>query len=303
MKKRRNDRELADDIVAQLNSKEDNNRYPDMNVRSLLQRARDAGGGPLRMQYLRHAQRAIAKLDPTRYAQTIGRLQGEVLALQGRGGDTEVAHVTPGEIVIPRHLQSPEFISAFVRLARAHGIDPAQFQVGNPHNRINPQTGRSEFYYNGPDIGRDTSANDQPPEQQIADIYVNHFPYEAHGFGHVGIGVNTPQTQGFYPAELGGLTPFGVHVPGVVKSDDLNQPHETLRIPTTPNQDAAVQDYINRRTGNPGDYDLYNRQCTDFVGGGLRAGGVMVPSDSTPDLEDNTIPNSFFPLLKRRYGP
>ena len=145
MKKPPSDRDVADKIVAQLNSDNDKARYPNMNIESLLRRARDVGGGPLRMKYLEQAQRQIAKLDPARYARVISQLQSEVLALQGRGGDTKVVHVTPGEIVIPRHLQTPEFIARFVRLAHAHGINPAQFQVGNPHNRINPQTGQPEF--------------------------------------------------------------------------------------------------------------------------------------------------------------
>jgi hypothetical protein len=65
--------------------------------------------------------------------------------LQGWRGDTEVAHVTPGEIVIPRELQTPELMQALAEAAEAQGLDLASFQVGSGRNSINPKTGRPEF--------------------------------------------------------------------------------------------------------------------------------------------------------------
>lgn len=61
-----------------------------------LKLARDAGGGMLRGQHLHRAQRHIAALDPTRHGTLAQHLQAHALALHGRGGDTEIAHVTPG---------------------------------------------------------------------------------------------------------------------------------------------------------------------------------------------------------------
>jgi len=145
MTKRRTDRQLADDIVAKLNSEEDNAAHPAMEINSLLQQARDAGGGALRMQYLETAQREIAKLDPSRHGRLIAQLQGELLALQGRRGDTKVAHVTPGEVVIPARLQTPELLAALRAAAKQAGIDPARLIVGSRHNSINPNTGQAEF--------------------------------------------------------------------------------------------------------------------------------------------------------------
>ncbi len=128
-----------------LNSEEDKQRHPDMKIRSLLQRAKDAGDGALRQQYLNDTQKEIAKLDQTRQGRLINQLQGEVLALQGRGGDTKVAHVTPGEIVIPERLQAPELLGALRAAAQAQGIDPARLVVGTRRNSINPMTGQPEF--------------------------------------------------------------------------------------------------------------------------------------------------------------
>jgi hypothetical protein len=145
MKKRLNDHELAEKLAARLTETPSGGHGPAADARILLQHAASAGEGPVRQQYLAQAQREIAKLNPARHRTVIHQLQSQVLAVQGRGGDTRIAHVTPGEVVIPVRLQSPEFMAAFAQLARAHGIDPAEFQVGNERNKVNPQTGQLEF--------------------------------------------------------------------------------------------------------------------------------------------------------------
>jgi len=72
-------------------------------------------------------------------------LQARVLALQGRGGDTRIAHVTPGELVIPERLKTPEVMGA-LRVAAMHmGIDPDRLEVGSESNSTNPETGEPEF--------------------------------------------------------------------------------------------------------------------------------------------------------------
>jgi hypothetical protein len=110
-----------------------------------LLRARQAGGGALRQKYLADAQSHIARIDPTQHAELLQHLQAHVLAMGGRGDDTELAHVTPGEIVIPKPLQTPEFLKALYLGARALGIDPVRLVVGSGENVINPRTGQPEF--------------------------------------------------------------------------------------------------------------------------------------------------------------
>jgi len=226
--------------------------------------------------------------------------------LGGRGGDTEIAHVTPGEVVIPARMQTPEVMAALMTAAAEAGVDPARLVVGSERNSINPQTGQAEFYYAGPEMEPNRQNNHSSAEQQVADIYVNRFPNDALWNGHVGIGVNTNQTKGFYPSENN--SPSRVdqglnrNVPGKVKLDDLNNPHDSVRIHTDPEQDRAVQSYIDSRQNNPGSYNLYDRNCTDFTAGALRAGGISVPSDSTPEWMDDIRPNSFFPWLQRKHG-
>jgi hypothetical protein len=305
-KRRMSDHELAERLAAHIDNSPSGGRGPAADAAVLLRRARDARDGSVRAQCLAHVQRCIAKLDPARNRPTIQRLQAEVLALQGRGGDTRVAHLTPGEIVVPPSLQTPQFLQWLKAVAQAQGIDPARLVMGNARNSINPQTGQAEFLYGAPEVDNDQSLPTVPPGQQVADITINRFPYEAGWQGHVGLGVNTDQTQGFYPAQSGsGRIPDelrGRNQPGAVKTDDLESVHDSLTIPTTPEQDQAVQNYINSRASNPGDYNLYDRNCAGFVAGGLRAGGLAVPSDATPSGFDDMQPNSFFNALKRKYG-
>lgn len=59
-----------------------------------LNMALASGDGPLRRKYLAKAQKFIARMDPQREAEEIQELQGHMLALQGRGGDTRIAHVS-----------------------------------------------------------------------------------------------------------------------------------------------------------------------------------------------------------------
>ena len=67
------------------------------------------------------------------------------LAAQGRGEDTEIAHVARGELVLPRALQSPEVLDAIRRAAEAHDIPLDMLKVGNVMNHLNPATGAPEF--------------------------------------------------------------------------------------------------------------------------------------------------------------
>jgi len=89
--------------------------------------------------------------------------QAAQLAAQGRGDDTEIAHVARGEVVIPEALQTPELLQVLRRAAAAQGIPLERFRVGSQRNSINPNTGVAEFaespagapppyVYNGPEI-------------------------------------------------------------------------------------------------------------------------------------------------------
>jgi hypothetical protein len=67
------------------------------------------------------------------------------LAAQGRNGDTRVAHLTKGEVVVPREVAElrPDLIAHVAEQLRRMGGDPRQMIVGR--GRVNPQTGIEEF--------------------------------------------------------------------------------------------------------------------------------------------------------------
>ena len=60
-----------------------------------------------RAGFIREAQAEVRSISAAQHPKLVNALQARVLALQGRGGDTEIAHLTPGEVVIPRSLQTP----------------------------------------------------------------------------------------------------------------------------------------------------------------------------------------------------
>lgn len=100
----------------------------------------------------------------------------------------------------------------------------------------------------------------------------------ASGFGHIGIGVNSPNTTGFYPAPSSSTWKVvtGQPVPGAMLPD-TRTPISTITIRTTPAQDKAIQNVIDNRKRNPGNYDLNNRNCSTTVRDALGAAGVTIP--------------------------
>ena len=112
---------------------------------------------------------------------------------------------------------------------------------------------------------------------------VSYWPKGAGGFGHIGIGVDTDDTQGYSTADP--TVPwykrlFGAPAGGT--EDDLAAhtkngevaPHGYLHIPITADQAAAMQAAMEARRADPGHYNLFLNNCSQFVESVLRAGGV-----------------------------
>jgi hypothetical protein len=161
MAKKKTIDELANEIIRDFDAGD----TPAARARAALQQARDAGDGGLRYEHLRAAQRHIASIDPAKHPKALQRLQAEALALQGRGGDTKIAHLTPGEMVIPRSLITPELLNMLAAVARQHGVDPREFFVGSGRNAVNPHTGQMEF--------DDSDISDLPPLESLKDFQPN----------------------------------------------------------------------------------------------------------------------------------
>lgn len=66
------------------------------------------------------------------------------LAQHGRMGDTEMAHVTVGEIVLPLSVQTPEVMEAVSSAFEEIGVPMDRYVVGDEANSINPETGMQE---------------------------------------------------------------------------------------------------------------------------------------------------------------
>lgn len=76
----------------------------------------------------------------------IGNLQTNALASHGRGSDTMLAHMTPGEMTIPVEVQraNPELMEALRKAFLEMNANPDQYVVGSDANSINPETGLQE---------------------------------------------------------------------------------------------------------------------------------------------------------------
>ena len=83
-------------------------------------------------------------------------------AAEGRHGDTDLGHLTPGEVVVPRDLQTGAVMQAIGRAAARGGVDPNRYIVGNRAGPRNPATGLEEFFGDGPGAGDNPGAGEGP---------------------------------------------------------------------------------------------------------------------------------------------
>ena len=69
---------------------------------------------------------------------------------EGRGGDVTMAHLTPGELVIPASiLEDPEVMKTLEDVFDSFDMDMERYVVGSEANSINPDTGYPEFFDQG----------------------------------------------------------------------------------------------------------------------------------------------------------
>lgn len=67
------------------------------------------------------------------------------LSQLGTDGDNAMGHLTKGEIVVPKPMQTPGIMALLAKEMRATGHSPEQFRVGSPSARRNPRTGAQMF--------------------------------------------------------------------------------------------------------------------------------------------------------------
>jgi len=70
------------------------------------------------------------------------------MAAMGRFGDTQMAHVAPGEMVVPGPVlnANPGLRAGIMTAIGQQGVDPTRYMVGSPSGSYNPMTGRQEFF-------------------------------------------------------------------------------------------------------------------------------------------------------------
>ena len=91
-------------------------------------------------------------------------------------------------------------------------------------------------------------------------------------FGHIGLGVNTSITLGYYPSNGGGNAVTGV--PGTVRQDDQSRLERSITIPATTEQDRKMEACMMRRQKTPGTYTLLDNNCRSFVDQCLQEAGL-----------------------------
>jgi hypothetical protein len=73
---------------------------------------------------------------------------------KGRKTDTEIGHLTHGEIVIPRQLfeKAPNFRKMVEGHFKSNGVDIERYTVGNEKNSKNPETKYGEYFLDWGDV-------------------------------------------------------------------------------------------------------------------------------------------------------
>lgn len=78
----------------------------------------------------------------------------DMLRSMGRGGDTELGHLTPGEVVVPDSvLRQPGVRRGLMSGFRRAGRDWGQYEVGGMDDSRNPMTGMREYWDPGDQEG------------------------------------------------------------------------------------------------------------------------------------------------------
>ena len=106
-----------------------------------LMRERDMSDDPVEREILEGMTENVAVANQAPMAE-----QAMMLAEQGRGGDTQLAHLRVGEVVLPPEaFEDAEFESAVGRKFQELDLDPEAYVVGAGIASLNPITGLEEF--------------------------------------------------------------------------------------------------------------------------------------------------------------
>ena len=109
-------------------------------------------------------------------------------------------------------------------------------------------------------------------------------------FGHVGIGINSSSTSGFYPrSNAPGNSVTGTV--GEVKGD-AKDAQRCKTLSSTPVQDKKMQDFIKSASTSASTYQLAGNNCVNFVRSVLLQGGIGSPDTIRPIPFYNGLPGN-----------
>lgn len=103
--------------------------------------------------------------------------------------------------------------------------------------------------------------------------------------GHIGIQVNSKPNVGFDPSPNASTlrTILGRDVPGEMdKISSSRKPEDSVTIHTKPQQDKAIQDFLDNKSKNPGNYNIKSQNCATTVHDALKAGDINSPDTMWP---------------------
>ena len=119
---------------------QDSNAFIETAIEDLMTRAAMTNDPDASQQYQRMAEGAVLGSNAPMGEQAIA------LAQAGRGGDTALAHLRQGEVVIPPEaFEDPEFERAVQKRFGQLDLDPREHIVGTGIASLNPVTGLEEF--------------------------------------------------------------------------------------------------------------------------------------------------------------
>ncbi|WP_040555363.1 RHS repeat domain-containing protein, partial [Rheinheimera sp. A13L] len=110
----------------------------------------------------------------------------------------------------------------------------------------------------------------------------------AGGFGHVGVGINSINTEGYYPNSSAEGNPITGQQGKVVF--DSGEKLSCKTIQSSAEKDKKMLDYMHKVQSNPGEYTLTDTNCVDFVRQVLREAGIQ--------SSDSIRPRPFFDALQ-----
>ena len=169
-----------------------------------LMMARDTAEDPI------EAAQASKMIESSEIAQKspMAQIASEVAAA-GRGQDTTLAHLTPGEVVLPPEMmESNEFEQAVEDRFEELNLDPAKYVVGMGIASLNPVTGLEEFGF-FKKIGKSIkkfAKKIAPVAGPLANFIPGVGPVVA---GVIGAATNVAGGKGLKGAISGGLGGFG----------------------------------------------------------------------------------------------